>query len=455
MNRAWNRLTVVLLAAGAASLARGADEPTTAEMMQQIKALQEKVQQLEQRTDQAAHARDIDEITRQVLADAQKRSQLMDMEGFTGGYSNGKFLLRSADGNFELHPWGQLVFRNVTNFRQSVSAGSDDLQNGFEVRRAKIGIEGNMFTPKLIYGFTWGTDRKSGSLLLEEAWAKFRFNDSFAIQAGQMKGPFAHESRVSSKKLFAAERTLLNDNFTGGDDYVQGVSFIFNDQVKRGPLRVEAAITDGSKNNLNQNFQDFPVNNADFGVAGRLEYFALGTPKQYEDFDAMGNTTNLLVFGGGLDFTEAGNTNIFLQTADVQFEDTRGLALYGAFYGRYTQNSPVGANPAPPAVASAENDLYDWGFFAQAGYLINQKWEPFARYSFIDFDSDGFAAGVENQVHEITLGVNYFIYGHNAKLTLDGTWLPNGSPVADDGAGILANDGESEFVIRAQFQLLI
>jgi hypothetical protein len=58
-------------------------------------------------------------------------------------------------------------------------------------------------------------------------------------------------------------------------------------------------------------------------------------------------------------------------------------------------------------------------------------------------------------VHEITVGLNYFVYGHNAKFTLDATWLPNGTPVADDGAGILSNDGNSEFILRAQFQLVI
>lgn len=431
------------------------DEPTTAEMMQQIKALQQKVQDLEHKQDEASHARDIDEITTKVLADAQKRSQLLDMEGFTAGYSDGQFLLRSGDGNFSFHPWVQFAFRDETNLRQDTSDGSDDLQNGFELRRVKLGFDGNLFSPGLLYNFIWATDRHNGGLVLEEAWAKYRLNDGFAIQGGQFKGPFSHEALMSSKKLMAAERSLINDQFTGGDNFLQGVAFIYNDQLKKGPLRATGAITDGIKNNANQNFQDFPTNNADFGLEGRVEYFAMGSAKDYDDFEAFNTKSDLLVFGGALDYTEAGNTNFFLQTADVQYENTHGLGLYGAYYGRYTQNAPVGVNPAPPAAAPSEHDIYDWGFVAQAGYLIDRKWEPFVRYDFIDFDQDGLGAGVENQVHEITLGVNYFIYGHNAKFTLDGTWLPNGSPVADDGAGILANDGNSEFVLRAQFQLVI
>jgi hypothetical protein len=454
-----DRFRLLALAANAGltiqAPAADSDQPTPPELKQQNQALQQRVHDLEIKQDQAAHSRDIDKVTREVLADADKRSQLLDAQSFTAGYKDG-FFIRTLDGTFAFHPWIQLQFRNETNFRKDV-AGSDDndLENGFELRRVKLGFDGNVFSPNLLYGFVWATDRHNGGLVLEEAWGKYRLNDSFAMKAGQYKGPFAHESLVSSKKLMAAERTLLTDQFTGGDNFLQGVSFIYNDQLKKGPIRAEGAFTDGIKSDANENFQDFPANHADFGLEGRVEYFVMGAQKDYDDFEAFNTRQDLLVVGGALDWTEAGNTDFFLQTVDAQYENRNGLGLYGAFYGRYTQNAPAGVNPAPPAVAPTDKDLYDWGFIAQGGYLIQQRWEPFARYSFIDFDSDGLGDGVENQVHEITVGLNYFVYGHNAKFTLDATWLPNGSPVADDGAGILSNDGNSEFILRAQFQLVI
>jgi hypothetical protein len=455
MNTACKVASAIAIATGAGLLSR-ADEPTTSELMEQIKTLQQRVQQLEQKQDQATHSRDIDQITREVLADANQRSQLLQSEGFTAGYHDGQFLLKSADDNFVFHPWFWMQFRNTSTFREDVGTSDDnDLQNGFELRRVKFGFDGNVFSPDLSYYVKFAVDRKSGDVDLEEAWAKFRLNDLLAIKAGQMKGPFAHDSYITARKLLAAERTLLTDDFVGGTDYLQGVSFVLNEALKRCPIRGQVMVTDGSKNNANQNFQDFPANNADFGFEGRVEYFATGTPRQYEDYSAMNNKSDLLVFGGGLAFTEAGNTNLFLQTVDAQYENTQGLGVYGAFYGRYTHNAPVGTNPTPPAVAPKENDLYDWGFIAQAGYMIVPKWEPFVRYSFIDYDSDGFAAEIENQVHEIALGVNYYLHGHNAKFTLDATWLPNGSPINDDGAGILANNGDPEFIVRAQFQLSI
>jgi hypothetical protein len=51
--------------------------------------------------------------------------------------------------------------------------------------------------------------------------------------------------------------------------------------------------------------------------------------------------------------------------------------------------------------------------------------------------------------------VNYYLHGHSAKITIDAGWLPNGSPNNQTGIGVLANDGDNEYFIRGQFQLLI
>jgi hypothetical protein len=52
--------------------------------------------------------------------------------------------------------------------------------------------------------------------------------------------------------------------------------------------------------------------------------------------------------------------------------------------------------------------------------------------------------------------VNYYVRGHAAKFTLDFSYLPNGTPVNADGAGILDPDAHDEqFVARGQFQLLL
>ena len=81
----------------------------------------------------------------------------------------------------------------------------------------------------------------------------------------------------------------------------------------------------------------------------------------------------------------------------------------------------------------------------------------FIRYSITKFDSD-FKVGGEDTFHEIAVGVNYFFgkdgaLGNRAKVTLDATYLPNGSPAFNGGDFLASPNSNAEFVLRAQLQL--
>jgi hypothetical protein len=449
---------------GAAGAARAAEaqekptsEPTTQDLLKEIRSLKDKVQQLESaQAEQAAQStqRVIKEqapkTIGEVLDDADKRSRFLQSSGnFTAGYSKGKFILQDDAGNFVLHPWLQFQPRYVVNYREDGKQGgeSDDAQSGFEIRRMKVGFDGNVFTPDLTYLLLWASDRNSGNLVLEEAWARYKFGD-WAVKGGQFKDPFAHEGLTSSKRLLAADRSLINNIFTGGDNFVQGVSLGW--EPTDAIIRWEIAYTDGA-NQTNRNFQDFPTPgiNANYGFAGRVEYLAFGKWSEYEDWTALGNDQDLLVFGAGVDYTEAGSQGVLSHTFDAQYE-TGPLGLYAAFYGRYTDDNRVNTTVA------AQQNTYDWGVVGQAAYLLESKWEPFVRYTYIGFDAEEFAAGTDaNDVHEFMIGANYYWRGHAAKFTIDAAWLPNGSPVTETGSGVLANPGQNEYLLQAQFQLLL
>jgi hypothetical protein len=468
-----------VLAIGAgATVAAAADDapaatPTQRELLQQINDLKSKVERLEAATPAGQTGAQIPPAatssaavspaaisdgafaSEAVFRDARSRSQLLDTPGsFTAGYTKGKFVIQDDKGDFSLHPNLQFKPRWVANDSQNAKGGTDDdFQSGFELRRMKFGFDGNLFGPNTTYNFLWATDRNTGGPVLEEAWAKYAFTSgalkNFSVKGGQFKDPFAHESLTSSKKLLAAERSLLTDLFAGGDNFVQGVSVGWDDGPKGSPFRFEVAYTDGI-NAPNQNFQDFPATKANFGVAGRVEYLAFGKWAEYEDFTTAANTEDLLVIGGGVDLTEAGNTDSLVHTVDAQLETGR-LGLYGAYYGRSVEDFRLGTG-----AAATDVNTYDWGFIAQAAYIVNDHLEPFVRYDYIQFDRDGLAASVkQNKVHEITAGMNYYYKLHSAKFTLDFTYLPKGTPVADSGSDVLASDDEAEFLVRAQFQLLL
>jgi hypothetical protein len=205
-------------------------------------------------------------------------------------------------------------------------------------------------------------------------------------------------------------------------------------------LRVRADFTNGYNNN-NANFEDPPNRTDNFGVGARGDFKFMGKWKDYDQMTSLHDQQDLLIVGGGFDWSEASSSNALRHVIDVQY-NTGGLGLYAAYLGRYTGN---GNTP----------DSYDASIRAQASYLIeNTSLEPFLRYDFMRLDPNEFTGPTNVDTHEITAGANYYFYGQNCKLTLDVEYLPNGSPVDDNGSGVLVNQ-HTELILRAQFQLAI
>jgi hypothetical protein len=425
------------LTLGFAGATARAAEPTTQELLNQIKQLQAKVEQLEARQNQSSA--DVAATVDQIVKDAERRSQFLQTEGMNilAGHEKDQFFIRSADGNYSLSPSLELQIRNTTNWN---TAGDDSVENGFDLRRMKIRLEGNAITPDLTYAFQWAMSNSTGTPNLEDAWVRYKFQPDWYVRGGQFKDPRLHEQLVSGRRQLTADRSLLSLVMTGSsDNYTQGVSAIYD--RADGPLRAEVAFTDGV-GSQNTTWRDFPENNTNWGAAGRVEYFVFGDRKQIEDFTALGNTKELLVLGAAGDITQAGSDTVYLHTLDAQWENATGASAYGAYVARFVDTSG--------------GDSYDWGFQVQGGYLFNPRWEGFVRYDFIKLEDEvAFASGgAEDTFHEFTLGVNYYIQRHFAKFSVVGSWLPNGAPSNQIGLGELAGS-DAEFVLRAQFQLVL
>jgi phosphate-selective porin len=334
-------------------------------------------------------------------------------------------------------PSAELQIRDTTNWN---TAGDDSIENGFDIRRFKIRLEGNAINKDLTFAFQYATSNSTGTPNLEDAWAKYQWQPGWYVRGGQFKDPLLHEQLVSGRRQLTADRTLLSLAMTGtSDNYIQGVSVIYD--AKDQPWRAEAAFTDGISSS-DTTWRDFPSNSTDWGAAGRVEYFAMGDRAQYDDFTALGNKKDLLVFGLAGDITQAGSDSVYLHTIDAQWENTDGLSAYGAYVGRY--------------VDASGGEAYDYGLEVQGAYLFKPQWEAFVRYDFIKLDNDvTFASGgSEDLFHEFTVGVNYYLKAHYAKFTLDASYLPNGAPSDQIGLGELGGD-DAQFTLRGQFQLVL
>jgi hypothetical protein len=409
-----------------------AAEPTASELREQIDALQAKVNKIEAK--QATSAEQAASI-QSVLDDAERRSQLLQTGGVTGGWDGQRFYLGSADGNFRITPNVIFQFRSVTNYGEDTRDNDEEsLETGFEIRRLKLGLSGNVFSKDLTYNFRLSANRNGGENIVDLAYIQYKFADDWAFKVGQYKANVFHEESVSDARQLAVERSLVNALIGGAQtDYVQGVALLYQTE----PLRAELGFTDGA-NSDNTDFRDGQggpntIDEPNYGVDGRVEYKVSGDWKRYDDFTHLKSEENLLIIGAGFDYTEGGDQSTVFHTVDAQWESgDPGLPLnaYVAYIGQFNQ--------------SDEDEVYNWGALAQAGYEITPKLELFGRYSYTNIE-DG------DDYSEITIGGNYYLVNHQAKVTIDVNFLPDGSP-GSTGLGYLAGD-DFQFAVRGQFQL--
>lgn len=427
------------------------ETPTADTLLRQLEQLKQRVAELEQRQTTLA-AGDVNQVVERVLRDADSRSRLFSESGaITAGFDKGRFFIRSADGNYLLMPSFLFQTRYTANWRNDGGGSDDDdTETGFEIRRMRPIFEGHAITPNLQYKFQWESRNTDGGLFLQDAWVRYKFADQWKVEIGQFKDAIHHEEAMADQFVLTADRSFINALIGGGNiDRIQGVMLMYDDAEH---LRVNLVAHDGY-NTKNTDFTDtgggstfVGVNDLDYGFSARMEYTIAGTAKQYDDFTARGNTQDLAVAGAGVNWSQGGDSSVLFHTVDFQWENSAGLGVYGALMGMCRE---IGAD-AP----IAEGNYYDWGGLVQAGYMVSDKCEIFGRYEYIDVDQDALAAGAESTLHEVTIGTNYYWHGHNAKFTVDLSYLPNGSPIGVPLLGILAGT-DDQIVLRLQAQLLL
>jgi hypothetical protein len=94
---------------------------------------------------------EVKQLVREVLSDADTRASLLE-GGMNAGYVPGKgFILSAEDGSFLMNIYGQMQIRYMWTDRKDPGAGQDAGENGFTLRRMKVGFKGYIGSPKIEY----------------------------------------------------------------------------------------------------------------------------------------------------------------------------------------------------------------------------------------------------------------------------------------------------------------
>lgn len=93
----------------------------------------------------------------------------------------------------------------------SVAAGNGNTADGFDIRRAYLGVTGKIYndwTYELTADLAPSTSTTPATL--EYAWINYKFNDAAQARIGAFKMPFSYEELTSSRFLDFQEKSLAN-----------------------------------------------------------------------------------------------------------------------------------------------------------------------------------------------------------------------------------------------------
>ena len=482
-----------------------ADTTTTDEALRQIEelrqqnaAMAQKIEKLERvATDDGAwlteeRTNQIRSLVQDVLADADTRSSLQS-DGATAGWNKG-FFLASPDGAYRLNIKGHIQFRWVFNQRSvptgSLATGSatgPESNYGFENRRTRLVFSGTIIDPSLSYEIkpVWNRSATSGSTTqvngsIEDIWVQKAFDGGLAIKAGQFKAPYLREELVSSSAQLAVERSLVNELFTM--KFVQGIQVEWEQEMFRlqgfygdsgranGVNVVSTAATAGGYAGSFET--DFQTNQTAYALAGRAEYKAAGTWKQFKDFNSYRGDEFGLLFGlGGMGQNLRGNgiaqsaSSMWGITGDV----TANFGGWNVFaYGVY-RGVTLGA-PVMTRSGSMEEQLGQYGFVVQSGVFVLDDLELFGRYEYGNLDTDQYRTTANSREASLgrlsvaTIGFNLFPMGvanKDLKWTTDfgfalmpvGDFASSGADWKSDATEANGQSSNHQFVLRSQIQL--
>jgi len=392
-----------------------------------------------------ARADEVRGLVQDVLADADTRATLLQEGMMAGIDDNGKVFLQSADGQFSMNIAGQIQFRYYFNFEDDrdtelTTGVSDEAASNLSIRRAKV-----KFTGTVADGWDYGVILAAASdqdFFAEDVYIGHDLGDGWRMQVGLFKLPFARQELISSTRQVAVDRGLATEFFTLNRS--EQVQFSYGDDQ----WKFHVSLSDGA----NTGFTGLPNGGAvnDFAVTVRADVRLDG---EWADAKSeFGSDNDALFVGGAVHYEvyDGGGAvdNSLVWTVDALWK-TGGFGITGAIFGNSVSNDAGGA------------DVDQFGFYAQVDYVLDEKWDVFARYDYIDDDGAG---GADDDISAITVGLNYHINA-NVKFTTDIVYvfgddvesvggINGGESAAGLGLQGGVTDDEDQLAWRAQLQLL-
>jgi phosphate-selective porin OprO/OprP len=223
-------------------------------LKQQVEALVQKVNNLEQQRGPAEPSATIQNLDQQVRILQRQRELDQDAAVAKAATApkltlgaNG-FSFSSADSNFVTQIHGLVQLDNRTFYRDGNANGND----GFLLRRARPIFTGTVFHD-FDYNFT--PDFGGSTVQIQDAYLNYRFAPEFQVQAGKFKSPVGLEQLQSDPATSFNERSLATDLVPNRD-----LGLALKGELLNGAASYTLGLFNGASDysgtTTNQSFQD-------------------------------------------------------------------------------------------------------------------------------------------------------------------------------------------------------
>lgn len=282
-----------------------------------------------------------------------------------------------------------------------------DNTSSFSLRRARLIVGGTALNSEFSYKMSAEFAKDSGGASLLDGYINWSPCEGSGLKMGQFKSGVGRQFNNSSAYLQFPDRSVVSDNFDLGRQAGLEVSTSFMD----GNLMVGLQALNGESEGEGINSPGVDTNHtwvamARAGLMGEIDSHVEGDIDWTEEFAMdIGAAYAYSDLDTGDNDDAAGTWS-----ADVNMKSS-GFSFNGEIFQR--DNSDF-------------DDSKPLGFYAQAGYfLMPQKFEIAARYSFLDCDDGGFGectddavAGGVDDLNSVDLSLNYYFWKHFLKAQL-------------------------------------
>jgi phosphate-selective porin OprO/OprP len=357
----------------------------------------------------------------------------------TASRSSSGFRLETRDGNWQTNLQWRAQMRYTTPYRsdpRKLSSLNGDDQSNFEARRLRMKIGGHGLQPWIQYYFEVdlqpSRDVDDSSSSSSARVIDYRIDlakwDWGGIRIGQWKIDLNRERVDSSGRQQFVERSIANRVFTMDRQLgiqIRGSLF----EGTPADLRYYAGVFNGEGRSVNNTDDDLMY-------MGRLQWNFMGRDLAFRqtDVEYTQKPTGSLAIAG---FTNTGSCTRWSSSGCGNLDgfDSPTSAMAGQFdieqvveefafkYRGFSAQQEFHRKVIEDKSDNSRHVLT--GGYAQAGYFFHNLFEAVPedlelamRYAYVD-EPNATNRSFENQRTEFTIGANWFINGHDSKITLD------------------------------------